>query len=912
MIWWYILAVLLFSLPGGVSAQYAGTDINSFGCAFRSDLSEDQRRDQAIQFTRWKQAKGSSKGRINAQYTIPVVFHLIESTPTITDEQVQAAVASLNDAFSGSGEFLTDYGVDTGIEFCLAQTSPDGGISSGITRIVSEYSRFDKDLEIREMINLVQWDPAYYLNVWIVEEVNGEALAIYTGRSWWERFGVGGFASGDGVCVSSMSPATLAHECGHYLGLLHTWDGVQYSPCKNDDCLRDGDMVCDTPPDRSVGLTICNLSSCNTDTLSNYSNSTFLTDVEDASNFMDYSSCGDAFTLGQTERMQYHLESTLPTIYLQSGADDVCEFPCESSFSISFESDNKYPLPNLPVTFASETSGAITNFEWYVEQLTGSWLKEEMSHQPVATSANLIYEFPAEGWYSIYLKAWNTSDGTCYVSYSRNIKVSCGVDARFYPDKRIIASKRPDSLFTDSVTFTNRSWGAQEYEWNIRHQPFSPEIEVLPPFVSNDEHLVYLFPEPGLYHISLLASDGSCIDNSNTFSLRVEDPTIDGIPAVNDLFCYNQDSILLTLHIYNAGYDTVNIGTPVSFYDGDPRLVGESAPQLLKTYLLPEIVYGFEGYDFPVFINKNISEISQLYVVFNDTGTNTFPLQFPPDDRNVLSHRSVFPPSSYTELTYNNNILQVISNELFPSQPDLIACEGEHLQLRVEDAPGSATWVSAGWGNLGSTNPLEYTVLSADTIYVSWYGESGCVLADTFNVTVSRPEVVLESSAHHIAKGESVRLSAGGGVVYHWSPTTGLDDSASPSPLASPDSTTIFTVEVTDENGCTSTGEVTVFVEMPAWIPNLFTPNTDGANDYLRVYGLTGVQDVSLQIFNRTGKLVYEGSGEAELVSRGWDGSWQDKSQPVGAYFWQVSGSYLSGKPIYLNGRQSGVIHLVR
>ena len=37
----------------------------------------------------------------------------------------------------------------------------------------------------------------------------------------------------------------LIHEMGHYLGLLHTFNGG----CKNDNCLIDGDKVCDTPPD---------------------------------------------------------------------------------------------------------------------------------------------------------------------------------------------------------------------------------------------------------------------------------------------------------------------------------------------------------------------------------------------------------------------------------------------------------------------------------------------------------------------------------------------------------------------------------------------------------------------------------------------------------------------------------------
>ena len=55
----------------------------------------------------------------------------------------------------------------------------------------------------------------------------------------------------------------LAHELGHYLGLLHTFSGG----CKNDDCLKDGDRVCDTPPDRSNDAALCQsgVNTCRTD-----------------------------------------------------------------------------------------------------------------------------------------------------------------------------------------------------------------------------------------------------------------------------------------------------------------------------------------------------------------------------------------------------------------------------------------------------------------------------------------------------------------------------------------------------------------------------------------------------------------------------------------------------------------------
>src|SRR6187399_1997474 len=43
----------------------------------------------------------------------------------------------------------------------------------------------------------------------------------------------------------------ILHELGHYFNLRHTWEG---NSCKNENCLIDGDGVCDTPPDFDINI----------------------------------------------------------------------------------------------------------------------------------------------------------------------------------------------------------------------------------------------------------------------------------------------------------------------------------------------------------------------------------------------------------------------------------------------------------------------------------------------------------------------------------------------------------------------------------------------------------------------------------------------------------------------------------
>lgn len=58
----------------------------------------------------------------------------------------------------------------------------------------------------------------------------------------------------------------------------------------------------------------------------------------------------------------------------------------------------------------------------------------------------------------------------------------------------------------------------------------------------------------------------------------------------------------------------------------------------------------------------------------------------------------------------------------------------------------------------------------------------------------------------------SAQLNATGGITYSWSPTEGLSDPNIGNPIAQPETSTLYTVTVTDENGCTATDDV--FVEV--------------------------------------------------------------------------------------------------
>ncbi len=88
--------------------------------------------------------------------------------------------------------------------------------------------------------------------------------------------------------------------------------------CTNNNCLLDGDQVCDTPPDGTSDY-ICPANSCSTDMNDTSGFNPFNTDMNDLPNYMDYTSCPLSFTIGQSSRMNASLAQIRTTLLQSNG-----------------------------------------------------------------------------------------------------------------------------------------------------------------------------------------------------------------------------------------------------------------------------------------------------------------------------------------------------------------------------------------------------------------------------------------------------------------------------------------------------------------------------------------------------------------------------------------------------------------
>jgi len=104
-----------------------------------------------------------------------------------------------------------------------------------------------------------------------------------------------------------------------------------------------------------------------------------------------------------------------------------------------------------------------------------------------------------------------------------------------------------------------------------------------------------------------------------------------------------------------------------------------------------------------------------------------------------------------------------------------------------------------------------------------------------------------------------------------------------------------------DIDGCRATDSVEVTSGCYMDIPNAFTPNGDGINDYFfpRLQLTKGLATFKMDIYNRWGQLIFE---TTSTEGRGWDGRWNDVMQPEGVFIYTIEATFIDGEIEHHNG----------
>lgn len=217
--------------------------------------------------------------------------------------------------------------------------------------------------------------------------------------------------------------------------------------------------------------------------------------------------------------------------------------------------------------------------------------------------------------------------------------------------------------------------------------------------------------------------------------------------------------------------------------------------------------YGYTWTDIPGETSSNLSH------AFNNP--DTFLIRLRGSDASNINNPNCSVASNVIEAQVNG----LPKDFSFTSNSPV--CEDSDLVFHLSG--GDSYTISGPNGYSDNTAfPHRYHPDLADSgwYYANIISYGGCSVEDSVKAVIVGPSVKVGESAS-ACYGSTVQLSASGGIKYIWSPSVGLSAADIPDPIATPHATTKYSVQVTDNSGCSAfaTQSVTIIdTFFKAWI----------------------------------------------------------------------------------------------
>jgi len=189
----------------------------------------------------------------------------------------------------------------------------------------------------------------------------------------------------------------------------------------------------------------------------------------------------------------------------------------------------------------------------------------------------------------------------------------------------------------------------------------------------------------------------------------------------------------------------------------------------------------------------------------------------------------------------------------------------------------------------------------------------GCQFEELVEIPQVYELIVSVEPVVEIELGESYQINANINLPLNqidlivWSPASDLSCSNCLNPIADPFENTIYTITVFDLNGCEISADIMlrVYPIRKIFIPNTFSPNTDGNNDVFLIYAdeKSVLKINRLQIFNRWGGIVFE---TFDILPNdpgvGWDGKMKGKTLNPSVFVYLAEIEFVDGVKLLYSG----------
>lgn len=334
-------------------------------------------------------------------------------------------------------------------------------------------------------------------------------------------------------------------------------------------------------------------------------------------------------------------------------------------------------------------------------------------------------------------------------------------------------------------------------------------------------------------------------------------PSIAGVGDHNIIYtisgsCGDADTISITvLSTDDASFN----------YSTNHFCIGQSHPQAS--------IIGTTGGVFtitaPGIIDANSGEID-----LTATGSGNFTVTY--------TTNGTCPDSSTVLITLEEQAIATITD----AGPYCINDQADTLQA----TPVGGIWSGNGIDpNTGVFTPSLAGIGTSQLIYTT---PGICGDSDTIDVVVYPAPIANAGQDQSVILNESIQLNGSGAGSYSWAAAGTLSCSNCPSPVATPTTSTVYTLTIVDANGCIGIDSVLITVneDVIYYVPNAFTADGDEFNQLFKPVFTSGFDpfDYNLTIFNRWGETIFESNNH----DIGWDGTYNGNTVQNGTYIWRI------------------------
>ncbi|MBB4805027.1 gliding motility-associated-like protein [Chryseobacterium defluvii] len=355
---------------------------------------------------------------------------------------------------------------------------------------------------------------------------------------------------------------------------------------------------------------------------------------------------------------------------------------------------------------------------------------------------------------------------------------------------------------TVNTTYTVTAVGANGC---VSQSPATLTIEVFQPITVQNATLLKCY-EPGniIYDLTLAQAQITPANPGVTFTYYVDQadanagnantigtPTAYSSPGNQTVYVLVKNGgcrYVVSLQLLKTAATTLTIATPQTITCTTPQITLNASASVIPAG--STIAWTTTG-------GNIVSGAGTLTPVVNAGGTYTLTVQNTTQPENLTC-------------TYTSSV-NVIEDKVLP----VAAVTSSHAQICIGEsvtltASGGATYNWTGLPGNGNTQVVSPTVTTTYTVHA--VGANGCISANpaTVTVIVGPPTAMVAASKSKICVGESVTLTASGGITYNW---VGLPGNGN-TQVVSPTVTTTYSVYALGGNGCSSIDPATITIEV--------------------------------------------------------------------------------------------------